>query len=331
MTDIQEPNDDVIDVEVGDEDVTDTTLARPFYMVTHKTSLARYFGHLGVEQHFGVNVNPATAPISLWWCSQDWAAQAATAGIELPQLLAPTPGFVARLDKKKWLKRDVGHLRKSDIPSFYAKHPDYLVEHPQVILSTGGEHTELIPPAVCTAEDLAAGNYPAPYNLLPGDVFLQLDQPLPCVIEVRYWVANGELTAACPYRLGMVGWDSNFFLEMLFNEEGRLLVGMADEVAGRFANEVDGPPGYAFDLGITTEGTVTVLRAWPSWAADPLAAEPMGVWTSIVAAHDFDQMVDLDVWRWDPDQRIYDRSIFADTETEPEPETDEREEDAHHA
>lgn len=303
---------EIIDIEA--EEVTDA-LARPFYMVTHKTSLVRYFGHLGVEQHFGINVNPGMAPLALWWCPQDWAAKAIEAGIELPQLLAPTPGFVARLDSK-WLNREVGHLRKGDIASFYAKHPDQVTEHPQVVVSTGGDYSELIPPVVCNAEDLAAGIFPAPYDQLPGDVMLQLDQPVPCVIEVRYWVANGELTAACPYRLGMIGWDSSFFLEMLFNEQGRELVALADDFAVRFAAEVDGPPGYAFDLGITTDGTVTFLRAWPSWAVEPLAAEPGGVWTSIIASHDFDNLVDLDVWRWDPDLRIYDRSMFNESEEE---------------
>ena len=307
---------DVIDVDTEEIDGGIGT-SRPFNVVTHKTALARYFGSFGAEQHFGNSADPAAVPLSLWWCSQDWAVKALESGLELPQLLAPTPGFVARLDKK-WLSREVGHLRKGDIASFYAKHPGQVTEHPQVVISTGGDFTELISPAVCAASDLAEGTFPAPYDTLPEDVLLQLDQPVPCVIEVRYWVANGELTAACPYRMGMVGWESSFFLEMLFNEQGRELVAIADETANRFATQVDGPPGYAFDLGVTTDGSVTFLRAWPAWAVDPLAADPTGVWTSIVASHDFDQVVDYDVWRWDPDLRIYDRSRFVEPEQEAE-------------
>lgn len=310
----------------GESEEISRSVERPFNVVTHKTALARYFAHLGAEQHFGNSADPDTAPLSLWWCPQDWAAKAAKANIDFSQLLAPTPGFVARLDRK-WLGRAVAHLRKGDIVSFYAKHPDQVTETPQVVVSTGGDYTELIPPTVCPSEDLAKGLLPAPYDSLADDVLLQLEQPIPCVIEVRYWVANGELTAACPYRLGMVGWESNFFLEMLFNDQGRELVSLADDVAHRFAAEVNGPPGFAFDLGVTSDGDVIFLRAWPSWGVDPLGADPTRVWTSIVAAHDFDQIVDYDVWRWDPDLRFYDRDLFNEVEEASEP-TEEETEDA---
>lgn len=303
----------VIDGEV--EESTTTATARPFLVVTHKTPLSRLLAPYGAEQNLGGTVDPEMAALTLWWCSQDWASQVLAAGVALPQLLAPTAGFVARLDRK-WLNREVGHLRKRDIPAFFAKHPGYLDEHPQVILSVGAEHSELRPPVVALSGDLAGAVFPSPYDGLPGDVVLQIDQPLDCAVEVRYWITDGQLTAACPYRMGVVSWESPLFLEMLFNTRGRELVGVADDAAKSFAAEVAGPPGYAVDLGVTLDSQVTVLRAWPSWSAEPFSADPTGVLQSLVASQDFDQIVDLDVWRWDPDLRIYDRAQPGTDESE---------------
>lgn len=304
---------------VIDGEVEDLPPARPFFIITHKTPLARTFEPFGASQDLGANVNPETAALTLWWASQSWAAQVLENKVALPQLLAPTAGFVATLDPK-WLHRQVGHLRKRDIPAFYAKHPGQVEEHPQVILSTGSEHNELVPTLLVAAEDLAAGIFPAPYDSLHEDSALQLDQPINCAVEVRYWIAYGELTAACPYRMGVLSWESNLFLEMLFNAQGRELIAKADEVAQDFAHEVDGPPGYAIDLGVTLEGTVSVLRAWPTWAADPYSADNAGVLQSLVGSHDFDNLAENDIWRWNPDPHIYDRSHLADeAETEEDP------------
>jgi hypothetical protein len=313
------------DPVVIEGEITETTTTdlpdRPFVVVSHKNPLAGMFAQYGAEQDFGATVNPDTAPLTLWWTSQDWASQVLAAGVGLPQLLAPSAGFVARLDPK-WLQRQVGHLRKRDIPAFYAKHPGQVSEHPQVILSSGAEHTELRPPVMASSADLAAGTFPGSYGGLPGDVLLQLDQPLNCVTEVRYWVTNGELTAVCPYRLGVVGWDSSLFLEMLFNSQGRELIGEADRVAHEIVREVDGPPGYAIDLGVTPDGTVTVLRVWPSWSAEPFSADPTGVLRSLLASHDFDQRTELDVWRWGPDLRLYDRGRPVPGDDDPRKESD---------
>ena len=293
-------------IEGESEDIS-TTLTRPFLAVTHKSPLVRSFEPFGAVQEFGGNVNPDTASQTLWWCSQDWASQVVQAGVDIGQLLSPTPGFVAGLNQR-WLHRKVGTLRKRDVPGFYAKHPDYLTNYPTVILSTGTEHSELLAPVVASTTDLAQGTFPAPYTGLHDGVLIQLDEPLSCVAEVRYWVAHGELTAACPYRLGMIGWESSLFLEMLFISQGRDLITLADETAKNFAAEVEAPPGYVLDLGVTLEGQVTVLRSRPAWSAEPFSADPTGVLRAIVASHDFDRSVDYDRWRWTPDMKIYDRS-----------------------
>lgn len=305
----------VIDGEA--EEISTTPASRQFRVVTHKTPLAHCFDKFGAEQDLGANVDPASVAQTLWWCSQDWAAQVLLAGVQLPQLLAPTPGFVTGLDRE-FLNREAGTLRKKDIPNFYAKHPRFLAEVPTVVVSTGTDHSELMSPVVAQAEDLAQGILPAPYDSLPEEVMVQLDQPLGCVVESRYWVAHRELTAACPYRMGMISWESPLFLEMLFNNQGRDLLAIADAAATSLAAEADGPPGYAVDLGVTLDGTVTVLRAWPAWAADPFSADPTGVLRAIAAAHDFENTADLDRWRWTPDLRIYDRSRLAEAETEAE-------------
>lgn len=303
----------VIDGEVTDTVdtvVEDTPETRAFRVVTHKPGLVAAFSGFGATQDVGISVDAATAAQTLWWTPQDWAVQVQRAGIDLPQLTAPTPGWLAGLPDR-FLNRQVGTLRKCDIPRYYAKHPQAAEEHPQVVLSTPGEATELLVPTVALASDLAAGLYPPGFDRLPEGTLLQVDQMLPCVVEVRCWVADREVTTHAPYRLGMVGWDSALFLEMLFNAEGQKLTEGALETAQVIAREVDGPPGYALDLGVTVDGIVTVLRVWPAWAAEPLHAEPVGVMTALIAAHDFDGVHTQ--WRWAPDLAVYDRPRTEDT------------------
>lgn len=292
----------VIDAEA--EKTTDAPATRPFKVVTHKPAMVAALAPFGGTQDVGISVDSATADQTLWWMPTDWAVQVLNADIALPQLTAPTPGWLAALPER-FRNREVGTLRKADIARYYAKHPDAAAQHPQVVLSTPGEISDLMPPQVVQASDLAQGVLPTGYDRLPESTLLQLDQMLPCVVEVRCWIARGEVTAAAPYRLGMVGWDSSLFLEMLFNNEGQGLTQGAVDTAKVIAAEVDGPPGYALDIGVTVDGIVTVLRTWPAWAAEPLHAEPTGVFAALAAAHDFDQTATA--WRWNPDRNVYAR------------------------
>lgn len=291
----------VIDAEVESE----APNTRPFLVVTHKPGVVSVFSTFGAEQNIGINVDPSTAAQTLWWMNQDWAAQVLAAGIELPQLLAPDAGWVATLDRQ-WLNREVGTLRKVDVPRFFAKHPQYLTDHPQVVVSAPAEHTDLLSPQILKSVDLAQGNL-GPFDRLPDASMLQLDEMLACVVEVRFWIADGQVTAAAPYRIGMVGWESTLFMEMLLNAQGQELTQKAADAAVEVAATVSGPPGYAIDLGVTLDGTVTVLRAWPAWAADPLHADPLGVFMAITAAHDFENAAPQ--WRWSPDMAVYDRAV----------------------
>jgi hypothetical protein len=277
---------------------------RIFRVVTHKPGLVKLFKSFGGQQDLGVTVDPETAGIQLWWVPQDWAIQVRGAGIGLPQLTAPPQGWVASLDRK-WLNRDVGTLLKRDIPRFFEQQgTEYRQAHQRVVVSAPGEYSELLPAVVMLSSDLVDGEW-GDYTELPGDVLLQLDEMIGCVVEVRCWVAHGEITAACAYRIGMIGWDSVLFLEMMYNTQGQELTAKAVEFAHGLASEVDGPPGYAVDIGVTLDGTVTVLRAWPAWSADPLHAEPVGVFRSLAASHDFDGTQSK--WTWSPDARVYRR------------------------
>lgn len=294
-----------------DAEVEEDTPTRPFRVVTHKPSVVAVLAPFGGSQDVGISVDGDTAAHSLWWMPTDWAVQVLNAGIGLPQLTAPGPGWIAGLPER-FLHRRVGTLRKRDVARYYEKHPGAADSHPQVVLSTPGESTELLPPQVVNSADLADGVLPPAFARLPDATLLQLDEPLPCVVEVRCWIARGDVTASAPYRLGMVGWDSNLFLEMLFNAEGQRLAEVAVDAARVIAAGVDGPPGYALDLGVTVGGTVTVLRAWPAWSAEPLHAEPAGVFTALAAAHDFDHVNQK--WRWSPDLNVYARPTLEESD-----------------
>lgn len=307
--------DNVIDVEA--DEVEDAPATRPFKVVTHKPAIVAVLAPFGGTQDVGISVDNDTAAQTLWWMPTDWAIQVLNAGIELPQLTAPTPGWLAGLPER-FRNRKVGTLRKADIPRYYAKNPDVAESHPQVVLSTPGEMSDLLAPQVVTAADLAQGILPPGYERLPDSTLLQLDEMLACVVEARCWVAHGEVSAVAPYRLGMVGWDSSLFLEMLFNADGQKLTEGALDAARVIAKEVDGPPGYALDVGVTVDGITTVLRAWPAWAVEPLHADPTGVFTALAASHDFDHTAAA--WRWNPDRNVYTRpqaETAAPTEEEP--------------
>ena len=291
----------VLDVET--EEITDALDTRPFKVVTHKPAVVAVLAPFGGTQDIGITVDSKSADRTLWWMSTDWAVQVLKAGIPLPQLTAPGAGFVAGLPQR-FLNRRVGTLRKGDVVRYYEKHPDAAAEHPQIVLSIPGEITDLLSPEVVQSADLARGVFPPNFARLPETTLLQLDQMLACVVEVRCWVAHREVVAAAPYRLGMVGWDSALFQEMMFNAEGQQLAQGAVDVAKVIAAEVDGPPGYALDIGVSVDGITTVLRAWPSWAVEPLHAEPTGVFAALAAAHDFDH---TGRWRWNPDLDVYAR------------------------
>ena len=308
----------VIDAEVEESDEltpdapASPETTRPFRVVTHKPGIAGVLTPFGAVQDVGINVDPDTASRTLWWMPQDWAIQVLRAGVELPQLLAPHPGYMAGLDEG-WLNREVGIFRKKDIQSFFEKHPEYLEEHPQVVVSTPGETSELLPPRVASSASLALGVIDG-FESLPDDSMLQLDEPKACVVEVRCWVTDKIVTAAAPYRIGSVGWESGLFLEMTFNTDGQALVGKGIEAASQIARTYPSPPGYAIDIGLTIEGEVTVLRVWPAWAAEPLHADPIGVLNSITAAHDFDRRYPQ--WVWSPDMNVYNRPQAEDTPSE---------------
>lgn len=295
---------------------------RVFRVVSHKSGLVKMFEAFNGQPDIGVSVDADKAKTDLWWMAQDWAIQILNAGIELPQLLAPTPGWLAALPENL-RNRQIGTLLKRDIPKFFQQHPEYLENNPQIVLSIPGEHTELMPPRVVSTEILAEGVVPN-FETSPDDLLLQMDQMMPCVVEVRCWVADKVVTTAAPYRIGMIGWDSSLFLEMLYNTEGQELQKKAVEFGQRLALEVDGPPGYAIDIGVTMDGTCTALRAWPAWAVEPLSADPTGVFQALVAAHDFDGSHEQ--WRWTPDRRVYERPEQApEFEQAPETETNDEE------
>lgn len=284
-----------------------TSPERTFRVVSHKPGILKTFAPFGGTQDMGVSAPADSAPHDLWWATQDWAVQVLQAGLSLPQLTAPTTGFVAGLDRR-WLSREVGTLLKRDVPRFFEQRGiEWRKEHRSVVVSIPAEHTELIPPDVMLSVDLA-DNELGRFATLPGDMMLQLDQMLPCVVEVRCWIAGKEVTASAPYRLGMVSWDSSLFYEMLFHTEARGLAEAAENFARQLADDIDGPPGYAVDIGATVDGTTTVLRAWPAWAADPLHADPAGVFRSLAASHDFDGTHGQ--WTWNPDRRVYDRTAL---------------------
>ena len=74
----------------------------------------------------------------------------------------------------------------------------------------------------------------------------------------------------------------------------------------------------AAPLGPMLARAENALRAWPAWAADPLHADPTGVFRALAASHDFDNLHSS--WAWNPDRRVYERPASFEPETQPESE-----------
>ena len=300
-------------------------MTRTFRVATHRTPFVALFAAQGAIHEQLQTVDAETAAEELWWIPQDNAHRLLSSGVELPQLTAPDPGWIAALGEG-WTGRPVGTLRKGDITKFYAKHPERLDTDPEVVISIPGEHTELRPPEIAAAPALADGDMRGHFSSLPGHCMVQLDGFMPCVVEARFWIADGKVTAAAPYRIGTISWGSALFIEALTDSTAVQLLEGALDTAERLASEVDGPPGYAVDIGGTMDGQTPVLRAWPAWAVDPLSADPAGVHTAIKASHDFNG--DHDRWRWIPDPAVYDRSLlFPAPQQQPETQTDTTDDD----
>lgn len=269
------------------------TNRHPFRVVTHKNWLAEQFASLGAVQDFGFDIDPTTARETLWWAPGAWVASAYVAGVTLP-LMSCGPYWMDQLPMQ-YRGREVvtSTVEQSVAISRYCGSGfERFVKLPEVKLDNFPARVHVI--------NQHWGDTLGQYRL-PPDALIQVQMPVDFVVEARFWIAHGEITAASPYRFGDTVWG-----EPGFSNAPEYLPGDGTDMrrlALEVIENVETPPGFVLDVGITTDNKVMVVEANAAWSSGPYDGLPAGIMKSIEAAHDFEGAYPQ--WAWTPQPALH--------------------------
>jgi len=262
-------------------------LTRPFRVVTHRRWLAEQFPN--AIHDWGLDINPETAMDTIWWSPGAWVARAYAAGIQLP-LTSCGPRWLSDCPKDytgRWV--DTGPLSdwiNPDALAFVSGDSDVFVKLPEAKLDNFPARVHVFNRHWATT----LGQYH-----LPEDTLIQMQNVVKFIHEARYWVAHGEITASSMYRIGDTiwgdpGWESAQ-ADCLWSREEM------DVFASRVVHNVEQPPGWVLDIGMTEDGPL-VVEANAAWSSGPYDGDPQGIFKAIEASHDFDHQHPR--WAWNP-------------------------------
>jgi ATP-grasp domain, R2K clade family 3 len=275
-------------------------LGHPFRIVTHRTWLAKTFAEFGAIHDHGVDIDPTTALDTLWWAPGSWMACANKAGIH-PPLLSCGPDWLGSLPTR-YTGRRIAVVPLSGVEDLYTKWYDELswvrargifIKLPEAKVESFEPGVRSMPPAH-THDTLRQHHF-------PEDTPIQVSEVEDFVIEARFFIAWGRVTAGCLYRIGDLVWDAEGFPEKARDKEPHL-ARMRDRVEEFLTYpRVPMPPGFVLDMGTTIGGHVLVVEANASWSSSPYTCDPEGVVRSILAAHNFRARGDIEKrWAWRP-------------------------------
>lgn len=265
---------------------------RPFRVVTHKRWLAEQFAPLGAVQDMGFDINPKTACETVWWAPGAWVASALAAGVNLP-LLSCGPYWLENIPMDyRWRGVKTMTVAESIRLAPLGGEREVFVKLPEAKLDSFPATTHLRNKHWATT----IGQYH-----LPPETLIQIQDPVTFTVEGRFWIAHGRVVAKSLYRVFDKVWGEEGFAEPWGDYAGtaRDLHALAQEVAA----EVEGPPGYVLDVGITDKGQDLVVEANAAWSSGPYSGDPAGILEAIEAAHDFD--CEYPQWRWQPNPVLY--------------------------
>jgi hypothetical protein len=259
-----------------------TELSRPFRVVTHRNWVYDFFQDLGAVHDYGFDIDPSTAPDTLWWASGQWVARAAKAGVRLP-LTACGPEWLAGLPESYTGRRiEVVRVEGLESVATVGVSPVH-VKLPEV-------KTDRFEAQVLAREDLLAAVRDAE---LPASTLLQVSETVEFASEARFFVADGRVTTGALYRNGSEWWgEAGMYRDReLLND----LKAFADEVV----SVVPGAPGYSLDVGVTEGGECLVVEANAAWSSGVYDCDPDGVMEALIASHDFGDEHPRCSWRGD--------------------------------
>lgn len=260
-------------------------LDRPFRIVTHRNWLAKHFADYGAVQDFGFDIDPDTAESTIWWAPGAWVACAYQSGIRLPLTLCGHRW----METLPWMykQREIGVVKMEDI----ADHPD-IDPAERVHVKLPEAKLDSFPATVFPRRHLASS---LRQFHVPGGTLMQLSGVVNFVRECRFWIAHDRITAHSWYLVDGLTSDAEGFTPGTVYDVDRMT-----EVAMALLSDpnVDRPPGFTLDLGITDTGQILVVEANAAWSSSPYDGDPGGIVKSIVASHDSGG--DYPRWHWRP-------------------------------
>lgn len=260
---------------------------RPFRIVTHRNWLAKHFAEFGAVQDFGFDIDPDTAEGTIWWAPGAWVACAYQSGVRLPLTLC-------------------GHRWMETLPWDYKRRTIIVRKIEDITDDPGAGQSERVHVKLPEAklDSFPATVFSRKYLAstlrqlhVPDGTLMQLSDVVNFTRECRFWIAHGRITAHSWYYVDGLASDHPAFTPGAEREVERMAV-----VAERLLTEVDCPPGFTLDIGLTDDlspdAIPLVVEANAAWSSSPYDGNPRGIVESIVASHDF--AGDYSRWRWRP-------------------------------
>lgn len=263
---------------------------REFRVVTRQNWIAEHFSVVGGVHDFGFDVDPHTAPDTVWWASGGWAASVSKLGVKLPLLSCGT-SWMDTVPHRYTRRRIV------TVPAAQAGDAAREWKLARVFLKLPEAKTDAFPAHVCDTWRIDDEIIDVSQDIC-GDLFshtlVQVSEALctPPWLEARFFISDDHISHGSVYRLGNSIWGSGS-LDLLLNTSLN-----AEQVSGHLSTmrkfiaellaDTDHPRGFVVDVGIMEGGTPILVEANAAWSSNPYSTPPEDAHASIEASHDFD-------------------------------------------
>lgn len=266
---------------------------RPFRVVTQKNWLAEQFAPMGAIRDWGFDIDPVTAPETIWWAPGAWVASALKADVRLP-LMSCGPRWLELLPTD-WRGRLCSTRTVAQICD-----EDYSADSGEVFVKLPEAKLDVFP----ARTHILSRHFPTTIRQyqLPDDALIQVQNVVDFFVEARFWIAHKEIVAASYYRMDSEIWGGEDWDDLAAIMKPVMKTDMA-RLATEVARIMPAPPGYVLDCGVTRGGDVLVVEANAAWSSGPYDGDSAGIFEATKASHDFDGR--YPEWAWNPNPALH--------------------------